>query len=186
MSLAAAAPAASAAADTAAAAGAYVPGPVQIGWEVWVGAAAGVIPFLIASYEFGKRILIQRRCPACKGSGLIRREGRSTRYVKCKECGGMLPWLGWSYFFFSAPGNGGPLLQPGGQTSVLYKVPPPPQAKQQQQQGRQEPQRQRQDSVVKAGDDAAAGERASGGVVGGAHVQEQAGEHGSRPRGHDQ
>jgi hypothetical protein len=34
------------------------------GWEIWVGFAAGVIPFLIGSYEFGKRILIQLRCVA--------------------------------------------------------------------------------------------------------------------------
>jgi len=46
----------------------------------------------------------------------------------------MLPWLGWRAFWFSnlRPGNGGPLLQPQGQTSVLYKVPPPPASKRQQ------------------------------------------------------
>ena len=40
----------------------------------------------------------------------------------------MLPWLGWRYFWTStaAPGNGGPLQQPRGQTSVFYQVPPPP------------------------------------------------------------
>ena len=32
--------------------------------------------------------------------------------------------MGWKYFFFGTadPGNGGPLLQPRGQTSVFYKV----------------------------------------------------------------
>ena len=40
----------------------YVPGPVDVGWQVWVGAIVGVIPFIIGAYEFGKRILIQRRC----------------------------------------------------------------------------------------------------------------------------
>jgi hypothetical protein len=45
----------------------------------------------------------------------------------------MLPWLGWRYFFFSAPGNGGPLMQPRGQTSIFYKVPPPLPEQQQQQ-----------------------------------------------------
>lgn len=112
-----------AAADVTAAvaAGTYVPGPVEIGWEIWFGTAVGVIPFIIASVEFGKRILIQRRCEVCEGSGLVKK-GRYLR--KCSQCGGMLPWLGWSYFFFSSPGNGGPLLQPKGQTSVFYTVPP--------------------------------------------------------------
>jgi hypothetical protein len=68
-----AAAAAAAAAASQYAPGTYVPGPVEVGWEIWFGAAAGVIPFVIASYEFGKRILIQRRCPTCKGSGLIMR-----------------------------------------------------------------------------------------------------------------
>ncbi|EFN53615.1 hypothetical protein CHLNCDRAFT_14374, partial [Chlorella variabilis] len=72
-------------------------GPVKVGWEVWVGFVAGVVPFAIASFEFGKRILIQRRCPACRGRGLVQR-GRYLR--KCAECGGMLPWMGWRYFLF--------------------------------------------------------------------------------------
>lgn len=39
----------------------------------------------------------------------------------------MLPWMGWRYFLLGTfdPGNGGFLLQPRGQTSVLYSVPPP-------------------------------------------------------------
>ena len=40
----------------------YVPGPVDVGWQVYVGAAVATIPFIIGAYEFGKRILIQRRC----------------------------------------------------------------------------------------------------------------------------
>lgn len=36
---------------------AYTPSPYEPGWEVYAGAAAGVIPFLIASWEFGKRIV---------------------------------------------------------------------------------------------------------------------------------
>lgn len=36
---------------------AFTPGPVTIGWEVWVGAVAGIIPFAIGAYEFGKRIV---------------------------------------------------------------------------------------------------------------------------------
>ena len=35
----------------------YVPSPVTIGWEVWVGAIAGVIPFAIGSYQFIARIV---------------------------------------------------------------------------------------------------------------------------------
>lgn len=102
----------------------YVPSPI-IGpsWEIWVGFAAGVIPFIIASVEFGKRIVIQQRCPECQGRGLVQK-GKYLR--KCQNCGGLLPWLGWRAFWFSnfSPGNGGPLLQPKGQTSVLYSVPP--------------------------------------------------------------
>ncbi len=35
----------------------YVPGPVEVGWQIWIGAIAGVIPFAIGAYEFGKRIV---------------------------------------------------------------------------------------------------------------------------------
>ncbi|PSC75045.1 hypothetical protein C2E20_1799 [Micractinium conductrix] len=110
--------------------GTFTPGPYEPGWEIWVGFVAGVVPFIIATVEFTKRIIIQRRCPACSGRGLVQR-GRYLR--KCPECGGLLPWLGWKEFFFSTatPGNGGPLLQPRGQTSVFYRVPPPPTAEQQ-------------------------------------------------------
>lgn len=41
---------------------AYVPGPVNVGWQIYVGAAVAAFPFVIGSFEFGKRILIQRRC----------------------------------------------------------------------------------------------------------------------------
>lgn len=52
----------------------------------------------------------------------------------------MLPWISWRLFLFGTatnPGNGGPLLQPRGQTSVFYSVPPPLAEQQQQQQARQ-------------------------------------------------
>lgn len=63
------------------------------------------------------------RCENCNGIGLVK---KGKYYKKCVECGGFFPWLGWKTFFTStaSPGNGGPLLQPRGQTSVLYKVPP--------------------------------------------------------------
>mgnify|MGYP001807189553 CR=1 FL=1 len=35
----------------------YVPSPVEPGWEIWLGFIAGVVPFAIGSYEFGKRIV---------------------------------------------------------------------------------------------------------------------------------
>lgn len=51
---------------------------------------------------------------------------------KCAQCGGLFPWISWRMFLFGTadPGNGGPLLQPRGQTSVFYTVPPPPAAQQ--------------------------------------------------------
>ena len=94
-----------------------------------------------------RRQLIQRRCQECGGSGLVVR-GKYPK--KCPECGGMFPWVSWRMFLSATatPGNGGPLLQPKGQTSVFYAVPPPPpaaqqqQGQQQQQQGDQQPQAQ--------------------------------------------
>ena len=53
----------------------------------------------------------------------------------------MLPWIIWQQFIFgtATPGNGGPLLQPRGQTSVFYSVPPPLEQQQTQQgQGQEE------------------------------------------------
>jgi hypothetical protein len=31
--------------------------PVDVGWEVYAGAVAGVVPFIIGAWEFGKRIV---------------------------------------------------------------------------------------------------------------------------------
>ena len=64
----------------------YVPSPMEPGWEVWVGAVAGVVPFVIASLEFGKRIVIQRRCAVCSGRGLVQ---RGQRLRKCPVSGGL-------------------------------------------------------------------------------------------------
>lgn len=109
----------------AASAAPFVPGPIEVGWEIWFGAFVGVVPFAIGAYEFAKRILIQRRCQNCSGSGLVQK-GRFQR--KCPECGGFFPWRGWGEFLSATaqPGNGGPLRQPKGQSSVFYKVPPKP------------------------------------------------------------
>mmetsp|Transcript_3948 Transcript_3948/g.4448 ORF Transcript_3948/g.4448 Transcript_3948/m.4448 type:complete len:288 (+) Transcript_3948:167-1030(+) len=95
--------------------------PVEVTWEIWFGFFAGVSPFAVATWEFGKRILIQRQCELCKGSGLIVR-GKKGRKYKCTACGGFLPWESWERFLESEPGNGGVLRQPKGQTSVLYSV----------------------------------------------------------------
>ena len=83
-------------------------------WQLYTGLVAGLFPIVIASYEFGKRWLIQARCETCGGTGLVaarRREGSTApvRKVKCRECGGFLPWESWELFLSSDAGNGGPL-----------------------------------------------------------------------------
>ncbi|CAI5475296.1 unnamed protein product, partial [Closterium sp. Yama58-4] len=55
----------------------------EVTWQIVVGAIAGVIPFIVASIEFGKRIAAQRRCEACQGSGL-QLVGRF--YRRCSAC----------------------------------------------------------------------------------------------------
>lgn len=92
-------------------------------WQLYVGFFAGLAPFIVASYEFGKRILMQRRCAMCRGTGLIRKGGRSR---KCTSCGGFLPWESWERFFdvntAAKIGNGGRVRVPEEQTSVFYDV----------------------------------------------------------------
>ncbi|XP_019194317.1 PREDICTED: uncharacterized protein LOC109188202 [Ipomoea nil] len=70
--------------------------PVEITWQIIVGTIAGVTPFIVAGIEFGKRIVAQRRCTTCGGSGLVLRE---TDYFRCPTCGGFLPWQSWKRFF---------------------------------------------------------------------------------------
>ena len=41
--------------------------------EIIAGSVIAVIPFIIASVLFGERIVRQRRCDKCKGSGLVSR-----------------------------------------------------------------------------------------------------------------
>lgn len=88
-------------------------------WQIYYGAVVGLLPFVIAAYEFGKRIIIQRQCELCKGSGLIQK-GRYMR--KCTSCGGFLPWQSWGQFLTSEAGNGGTVRVPKGQTSIFYDV----------------------------------------------------------------
>lgn len=61
--------ASAAAAAAAAAAPAFTPGPVEVGWEIWAGFIAGVIPFVIASFEFGKRVVSGAAWVVCGGRG---------------------------------------------------------------------------------------------------------------------
>jgi hypothetical protein len=65
----------------------FEPGePVE--WQLWVGFVGGLAPFVIALYEFTKRIVIQRQCAVCAGSGLVQK-GRFKR--KCPACGTTAP-----------------------------------------------------------------------------------------------
>jgi hypothetical protein len=60
-----------------------------------VGFVGGLTPFVIALYEFTKRIVIQRQCAVCAGSGLVQK-GRFKK--KCPACGKapiQPPW--WSF-----------------------------------------------------------------------------------------
>ncbi|CAB4308338.1 unnamed protein product [Prunus armeniaca] len=61
--------------------------------QIW---AAGVTPFVVAGIEFSKRIIAQKRCEVCGGSGLVLTK---QDYVKCPGCGGFLPWQSWKRFF---------------------------------------------------------------------------------------
>ncbi|XP_062186169.1 uncharacterized protein LOC133889725 [Phragmites australis] len=86
---------ASAAAAVAAAADAPLP-PAQVTWQIVVGAVAGVTPFVVAGVEFGKKIIAQKKCEVCGGSGLV---AKNDYYVRCQGCGGFLPWQSWRRFF---------------------------------------------------------------------------------------
>ncbi|KHN23865.1 hypothetical protein glysoja_028158 [Glycine soja] len=62
------------------------PAPVEVTWQIVVGAIAGVTPFVVAGIEFSKRIIAQKRCEVCGGSGLVLRE-KEKDYLRCPECG---------------------------------------------------------------------------------------------------
>lgn len=96
----------------------FEPGEV-VEWQIWFGFIVGLSPFVIAAYEFGKRIIIQRQCAVCQGSGLVQK-GRFKR--KCPGCGGFQPWESWELFLSSEAGNGGVVRPPKGQRSVIYNV----------------------------------------------------------------
>ncbi|XP_071736603.1 uncharacterized protein [Rutidosis leptorrhynchoides] len=68
----------------------------EITWQIVVGAIAGVTPFVVAGIEFSKRIVAQKKCIECGGSGLVLIE---KEYIRCPNCGGFLPWQSWRRFF---------------------------------------------------------------------------------------
>uniref|UniRef100_A0ACD5VJ83 Uncharacterized protein n=1 Tax=Avena sativa TaxID=4498 RepID=A0ACD5VJ83_AVESA len=70
--------------------------PAEITWQIVVGAVAGVTPFVVAGVEFSKRIIQQKQCEICGGSGLVM---KNDLYVRCQGCGGFLPWQSWRRFF---------------------------------------------------------------------------------------
>ncbi|XP_058742870.1 uncharacterized protein LOC131615730 [Vicia villosa] len=74
------------------------PAPVEITWQIVVGTIAGITPFVVAGIEFSKRIIAQKECESCGGSGLVFIE---KNYFRCPECGGFLPWQSWKRFFSS-------------------------------------------------------------------------------------
>ncbi|KAL9272950.1 hypothetical protein AKJ16_DCAP05231 [Drosera capensis] len=67
-------------------AGVVVVDPIQaeITWQIVLGTIAGVTPFVVAGIEFSKRIVAQRNCKVCGGSGLVLRE---KYYFRCPGCG---------------------------------------------------------------------------------------------------
>ncbi|XP_009777108.1 uncharacterized protein LOC107769628 [Nicotiana tabacum] len=69
----------------------------DITWQIVVGSLAGVTPFVVAGIEFSKRIVKQRKCEVCGGSGLVLKNNKF--YKRCPDCGGFLPWQSWRRFF---------------------------------------------------------------------------------------
>nr|GEW53152.1 transmembrane protein [Tanacetum cinerariifolium] len=74
----------------------FVPGDPEITWQIVVGTIAGITPFVVAGIEFSKRIVAQKKCTECGGSGLVLIE---KEYIRCPNCGGFLPWQSWQRFF---------------------------------------------------------------------------------------
>ncbi|CAM9266377.1 unnamed protein product [Choristocarpus tenellus] len=95
--------------------------------QIVVGSGACVLAYAWAAYEFGKRIVTQRRCAVCNGSGLVssNRDGvHFERPRKCYACGGFLPWENWGRFWQSNMdvGNGGVLQRPARDYDALNKA----------------------------------------------------------------
>nr|GEY62496.1 hypothetical protein [Tanacetum cinerariifolium] len=73
----------------------FVPSDPEITWQIVVGTIAGITPFVVAGIEFSKRIVAQKKCTECGGSGLVLIE---KEYIRCPFCG-FLPWQSWQRFF---------------------------------------------------------------------------------------
>lgn len=67
--------------------------------EIIAGSIGLAIPFFVAAVLFGERIYRQRSCPKCGGSGLVRFQPGSEILIRCKRCGGFLPWQSYKRFF---------------------------------------------------------------------------------------
>lgn len=65
--------------------------------SIVVGSVALAAPFFLALALFSERIVRQRRCEPCSGSGLVK--NRAGRLKRCNKCGGFLPWISWKRFF---------------------------------------------------------------------------------------
>jgi len=93
--------------------------PPEVGPEIYAGSIIAVLPIIYASVLFYERIQTQRACLICSGTGLIwatpETGSKLKKPRKCYNCGGLLPWIGWNYFWFSTLfqfGNGGPIKLP--------------------------------------------------------------------------
>ncbi|KZV49903.1 hypothetical protein F511_40300 [Dorcoceras hygrometricum] len=60
------------------------PAQPELTWQIVTGALAGVTPFVVAGIEFSKRIVAQKKCSVCKGSGLVSRDNKY--YFRCPAC----------------------------------------------------------------------------------------------------
>lgn len=74
-----------------------------------------------------QRIVTQRACAVCEGSGLVsmsRSGAKLEQPRKCYACGGFLPWENWGRFWQSNMdvGNGGVLQRPASDYGELNEV----------------------------------------------------------------
>lgn len=95
-------------------------------WGMVAGSAACLLVYIGAAFSFGSRIIIQKKCAVCGGSGLVTtsRTGRKlTAPRKCYACGGFLPWRSWGEFWKSNAdvGNGGILRRPAADYDELNR-----------------------------------------------------------------
>ena len=72
----------------------YVPGPVEVGPEIWVGAIAATIPFVIGSWEFAKRIVSGSPAPCRLKFDQVVTDTREFQLTNStvRRCEAMLRW----------------------------------------------------------------------------------------------